>query len=79
MNQTKMAIYFDNEHHVINYSVSLSGETIILTSQKIDNTPVFRLIYSSMDEKHIRVKFETSQDGLNFRTYLEGKSKKTDV
>jgi len=74
-NPTK-AIYFDNEGHVINYTISYANESIILTSDNTPNRPVFRLIYSFIDQGTINTKFEISQDGTKFSTYIEGKSKK---
>jgi hypothetical protein len=68
------AIYFDNEGHVIHYSVIYSGESIVLTSEKNGNMPIFRLTYNALDPETINTKFEMSQDGENFRTYLEGRS-----
>lgn len=38
--------------------------------------PVFRLIYSKIESDLMNVKFEMSQDGKNFMTYIEGKSKR---
>ncbi len=70
------AIYFDNEGHTINYSISYSEKMIILTSDKIPNIPVFRLTYSLIDNETVNTKFEMSEDGENFFTYVEGKSKK---
>ena len=74
-NESK-AIYFDNEGHTINYSILCSDKTIVLTSDKAPNVPVFRLTYDLLDEKTINTKFELSQDGEKFMTYIEGKSKK---
>ena len=71
------AIYFDNEGHTINYSISYADKTIILLSDKIPNVPVFRLTYSLVDKEVINTKFEMSQDGGgSFMTYIEGKSTK---
>lgn len=71
------AIYFDNEGHTINYSITYSDKTIILTSDKIPNVPTFRLTYSLLDNETVNTKFEMSQDGEKFFTYIEGKSKKS--
>lgn len=68
------AVYFDNEGHIIFYSVSFSDKSIILTSDKIPNGPVFRLIYTSLDSETVSTKFEMSQDGIKFTPYIEGKS-----
>lgn len=71
------AIYFDNEGHTINYEISYSDKSIVLTSNKIPNVPIFRLTYSLLDINIVDTKFEMSQDGEKFITYIEGKSKKT--
>jgi hypothetical protein len=70
------AIYFDNEGHTINYSITYSDKSIILTSDKIPNVPIFKLTYSLLDNETVNTKFEMSQDGVKFFTYIEGKSKK---
>lgn len=72
---TTKAIYFDNEKHVINYSVSIPSEKeIVFTSDQITNMPIFRLTYSQILDDTVNVMFEISQDGKNFIRYVEGKS-----
>ena len=71
------AIYFDNEGHTISYTISFSEMEIVLTSDKVPNSPVFRLVYSLIDAETVNTKFEFSQDGEKFSTYIEGTSKKT--
>ena len=68
------AIYFDNEGHAINYSISYFGNDIILTSEKTPTSPVFRLTYTKIDDNTINTRFEMSQDGMKFMIYVEGKS-----
>lgn len=70
------AIYFDNEGHVINYTISEAEQSIVFTSDKKADTPVFRLSYYLLDSGEINTKFELSRDGENFMTYIEGKSRK---
>lgn len=70
------AIYFDNEGHIINYSITYYDKSIAFTSIKDIGVPVFRLTYSFLDFDVVNVKFEMSQDGEKFMTYIEGKSKK---
>jgi hypothetical protein len=70
------AIYFDNEGHTINYSITYSDKTIVLLSDRIPHVPVFRLTYTLLDNNSIDTKFEMSQNGEKFMTYIEGKSKK---
>ena len=71
------AIYFDNEGHTINYSITYAEKSIVLTSDKIPNVPVFRLTYTLLENGMVNTKFEMSQDGEKFSTYIEGKSKKS--
>lgn len=71
------AIYFDNEGHTIDYLVTYFENSIILTSEKNEGAPVFRLTYIPLDKETMNTKFEMSQDGVTFMTYVEGKSKKT--
>jgi hypothetical protein len=70
------AIYFDNEGHTINYSIVYSDKSIILTSDRVANVPVFRLTYTLLEYEKADTKFEMSQDGENFTTYIEGVSQK---
>jgi len=70
------AIYFDNEGHVINYGVTYANKTIVLTSDKSPNFPVFRLTYILLDNGTINVTFEISQDGDKFSIYTQGLCKK---
>ena len=70
------AIYFDNEGHTINYSITYASKAIVLQSEKIPDVPVFRLTYSLLDDQTVNTKFEMSQDGEKFMTYIEGKSKR---
>lgn len=70
------AIYFDNEGHTINYSITYSEKCIVFLSEKSSNAPIFRLTYTLLDNRTVNTKFEMSQDGENFMTYVEGVSKK---
>ena len=70
------AIYFDNEGHTINYSIAYSDKSIVLTSEKAPNVPIFQLTYTLLENGTINTKFEMSQDGVKFMVYIEGKSKK---
>ena len=72
--QPNKAIYFDNEGHIINYTITYSDANIVFTSSKALNSSVFRLTYIPLNKETINVKFEMSRDGLNFQTYVEGKS-----
>lgn len=66
------AVYFDNEGHTIFYTVSFDDNSIIMTSDKAPGQPLFRLTYTYIDKTKVNVQFAMSQDGTNFRTYVEG-------
>lgn len=68
------AIYFDNEGHTINYTINWSDKSVVFKSEKIPGVPVFRLTYTPLSKDIVNTKFEMSQDGEKFRTYVEGKS-----
>ena len=71
------AIYFDNEGHVINYSITFSDSNdIVFTSDIVPKFPIFKLTYSKIENDLLNTKFEISQDGKNYITYVEGKSKR---
>lgn len=70
------AIYFDNEGHVINYVIILTDNKIVFVSEKVQSMPVFRLTYSMNSTQSIAIKFEMSQDGETFKTYIEGSARK---
>lgn len=70
------AIYFDNEGHVINYSITYTEKTITFLSETKPDQPTFRLIYSLLENNEVNTAFEISMDGKNFKTYIKGKSKK---
>ncbi len=71
--QPAKAVYFDNEGHTINYAISYLEKSIVFTSGKVQNKPVFRLSYTSLGKETVDVKFEMSRDGETFQTYTEGK------
>ena len=56
--------------------ISLGFKYPYLTSEKNPNAPIFRLTYTLLDDNTVNTKFEMSQDGENFMTHIEGKSKK---
>jgi len=72
------AIYFDNEGHTINYLVSYTDSSIVLTSEVSPNSARFRLSYVKIDSKKVNVRFEIAlpPDHAKFVTYLEGKALK---
>ncbi len=72
--QPSRAIYFDNEGHTIHYSIGYADNSITLTSDRSPRSPLFRLTYTRLSETEVNTKFEMSQDGEKWMTYVEGKS-----
>lgn len=70
------AIYFDNEGNTIKYKVIYRDNSIILTSGKSANSPVFRLSYIKIDDKTCNITFEMASPDSpeTFKTYLSGKA-----
>ena len=79
-NKSIKTIYFDNEGHVINYSVSLSKDlnTITFVSDINPAAPRFRLIYTKSGENSMKISFEFAHPGKpeEFSKYLDGVIKK---
>jgi len=69
------AIYFDNEGHVIHYTVKLSpdGKTIVFASVAEAGQPRFPLTYSKAANGALKGKFEVAPPDHpeSFATYLE--------
>lgn len=74
-NQLK-SMYWDNEGHLIRYSVAASESKIVLLSDPVPNAPQFRLTYDKLDERTVNVLFDMSRDGEKFVNYTTGKCRK---
>jgi hypothetical protein len=74
------AIYFDNEGHVINYSISVSSDqkTIEFVSEVLPSSPRYRLTYFKTGSNTLTLKFEIAPPGKpdSFSTYIEAKAKR---
>ena len=70
------AICFNNQGYTVNYSIEYSDKSIIFTSDKIPQTPMFRLSYIFIDSSTVKVIFEISRDGTNFSPFVESINKR---
>jgi hypothetical protein len=74
------AILFDNEEHVIQYSVSLTEDkkSLVFVSDPDPSTPRFRLTYTKGKDESLKIKFEFAPPGKpdEFKTYVEGSARK---
>jgi hypothetical protein len=69
------SIYFDNEGHVINYSINFSKDsTVVFTSEIIPKAPRFRLSYILSGVDGVKIIFEIAPPDKpeTFSKYLEG-------
>jgi hypothetical protein len=70
------ADYYDNEGHVIRYTIEFSadGNTCTFVSESLISRPRFRLTYSKTDKHQLLIKFEIAPPGQpnDFKTYVEG-------
>ena len=78
--QRTRAVYFDNEGHVIHYSVFLSEDkrTITLLSDSVPTAPRFRLIYNLLKDDSLSIEFDIAPPGKpdSFSKYVEGKARR---
>jgi len=72
------AIYFDNESHVINYTVSFpqKGDSVIFESDPAQKGPRFRMTYELNADKTLKNVFFIAPPGQEFKPYVEGLLKK---
>jgi len=74
------AEYFDNEGHVIHYSVSFSEDkkTITFVSDVISSAPRFRFIYRQLKDDLLSLEFDIAPPGKpdSFSKYVEGTAKR---
>ncbi|MCX6151106.1 MAG: hypothetical protein NTX22_11310 [Ignavibacteriales bacterium] len=74
------AIYFDNEGHVINYTVSFSGDkdTITFLGEVKPSAPTFRLSYIKVKNETVKILFEIAPPGKPeaFSKYIEASANK---
>jgi hypothetical protein len=74
------ADYFDNEAHVIHYTVSFAAESGIVTfvSPIIEGQPRYRLVYRPLGKDRVEVAFEMAplDKPTTFGTYVKGVSRR---
>jgi hypothetical protein len=72
------AIYFDNEGHVIHYTVAVleGGKTIQFLSEISPSRPGYRLTYTLTSRNTLALTFEIAPPGMPpaFTTYIEARA-----
>jgi hypothetical protein len=77
-NAAMKAIYFDNEKHIIQYSVSFPENKtgVVFESESIPNAPGFRLSYEIEPSGMLSIDFSIAPPGsASFKTYIKGMAK----
>jgi hypothetical protein len=71
-----LAIYFDNEGHLIHYSNSFSADStsLVMVSDVNPGAPRYRLTYTKLEPSKMKVTFEFAPPGKpeEFKKYVEG-------
>jgi hypothetical protein len=79
-NKGTRADYFDNEGHVIHYSVTFSEDkkTVTFVSDVISSAPRFRFIYRQVKDDSLSMEFDIAPPGKpdSFSKYVEGTAKR---
>jgi hypothetical protein len=75
-----LAVYFDNEGHVIHYSVTIAEgrHEVIFASEAVLSEPRFRTTYLQQPDGSLAIRFEIAPPGNpeGFSTYTEGSVKR---
>lgn len=74
------AVYFDNEGHVINYTVEATPDSgsVTFLSDLLPSSPRYRLQYQSIGEGRVRLTFDIAPPNApdNFIRYIEGSARR---
>ncbi len=67
-------VYFDNEGHVINYTIPLPSKpsSVVFDSEASEKGPRFRLVYEMTKEGLLSVEFLIAPPGGEFKSYTKG-------
>jgi hypothetical protein len=78
--RSALADYWDNEGHVIRYTItpSADGKALTFLSESAAGEPRFRLTYTQTDKDAVAIKFEIAPPGKPeaLRTYIEAKARR---
>jgi hypothetical protein len=70
------ADYFDNEGHVIHYSISLADHSAVFESDQPGNATRFKLTYELKSDGVLSIDFAVAGPGKPFQTYVSGTARR---
>ncbi len=70
------ATYWDNEGHVIQYSVQTSTGSAVFTSDGGREAARYRMTYTADGADRVKIRFEVADAGKDFAVYLEGAARR---
>ena len=70
------ATYWDNEGHVIRYSVQTAEGGVVFVSEGPPSGQRFRISYSREGTSQVKIKFEIAAPGKDFAPYVEASARK---
>lgn len=70
------ATYWDNEGHIIQYSVQPAEGGVVFVSEGPPSGQRFRIGYSREGASQVRIKFEIAAPGKDFAPYVEASARK---
>ncbi len=78
VDSTLHASYFDDEHHIIHYTVepSADGNSVQFVSDASATQPRYRLTYRKTGEDRVAIRFEIAPPKQDFSTYIEATARR---
>ncbi|PWT98326.1 MAG: hypothetical protein C5B51_29530 [Terriglobia bacterium] len=75
--QRLRAMYFDNEGHVISYTVKpIESGGVVLESEGPQNVTRYRMTYRASSADRVRIGFEIAPPGKDFAGYIEATARR---
>lgn len=66
------ATYWDNEGHVIQYTVTGEADRVTFESDEAPGAPRFKLVYEAQKDKRVKIQFLISMAGKPYQPYITG-------
>jgi hypothetical protein len=70
------ALYFDSEDHIIRYSGTVAGGSVVFVSDGKPDEVRYRLTYTTTGTDTLTLRFEIAAPGKDFSRYLEASARR---